>query len=165
MNFVVLTAALSGANAALYVASRMLFSSARKGWAPRILGTLNKAASPKPAVLASSWGIVVALVLERWAPREAFVSILGAALFGLMLSWLVSFAAHVNFRRRLPSAEALAMRSPFGGWGSVAGFGLVSAAILHTWWTSRISMISGVTYLVLLTIIFFAVRKNRQTPD
>src|SRR5215470_171378 len=34
MNFVVLTAALSGANACLYVASRMLFSLARTGWAP-----------------------------------------------------------------------------------------------------------------------------------
>ena len=34
MNFVVLTAALSGANAALYISSRMLFSLARTGWAP-----------------------------------------------------------------------------------------------------------------------------------
>ena len=37
MNFVVLTAALSGANAALYISSRMLFSLARTGWAPRAL--------------------------------------------------------------------------------------------------------------------------------
>src|SRR5437588_2243576 len=34
MHLVVLTAALSGANAALYVSSRMLFSLARSGWAP-----------------------------------------------------------------------------------------------------------------------------------
>ncbi len=34
MNFVVLTAALSGANAKLYVASRLLFSMGRTGWAP-----------------------------------------------------------------------------------------------------------------------------------
>src|SRR5439155_1358474 len=36
MNFVVLTAALSGANAALYVSSRMLFSLARTGWDSRV---------------------------------------------------------------------------------------------------------------------------------
>ena len=34
MNFVVLTAALSGANAKLYAASRLLFSMGRTGWAP-----------------------------------------------------------------------------------------------------------------------------------
>ena len=34
MTFVILTAALSGANAALYAASRVLFSLARTGWAP-----------------------------------------------------------------------------------------------------------------------------------
>jgi L-asparagine transporter-like permease len=80
MNFVVLTAALSGSNAALYVSSRMLFSLARRGWAPAVLGRLNAAGSPRPALLASSFGIVVALVLEKWAPKDAFVYILGAAL-------------------------------------------------------------------------------------
>ncbi|MGH9566833.1 MAG: amino acid permease, partial [Candidatus Angelobacter sp.] len=38
MNFVVLTAALSGANASLYVTSRMLFSLSRSGYAPRRMG-------------------------------------------------------------------------------------------------------------------------------
>ena len=41
MTFVILTAALSGANAALYAASRVLFSLARTGWAPAVLGRLN----------------------------------------------------------------------------------------------------------------------------
>ncbi len=41
MNFVVLTAALSSANANLYVASRMLFSLARGGYAPPALGRLK----------------------------------------------------------------------------------------------------------------------------
>src|SRR6266478_3180809 len=100
MNFVVLTAALSGANAALYVSSRMLFSLARTGWAPAAFGRLNAAGSPMLALLASSYGIVVALVLEKWAPEDAFVSILGAALVGLLLAWVVSLAAHVSFRER-----------------------------------------------------------------
>src|SRR5262249_493351 len=46
MNFVVLTAALSGANAALYISSRMLFSLARTGWAPSFLGRLSSKGSP-----------------------------------------------------------------------------------------------------------------------
>ncbi len=49
MNFVVLTAALSGANAKLYAASRLLFSMGRSGWAPAALGKLNAAGSPRLA--------------------------------------------------------------------------------------------------------------------
>ena len=164
MTFVVLTAALSGANAALYVASRMLFSLARSGWAPARLGRLNAAGSPKLALLASSYGIVVALVLEKWAPKDAFVYILSAALFGLMLSWLVSLAAHVVFRRRLSSKEAMAlpMRSPIGAWGSVLGLALVAAAVLKGWWDSRVNLFSGLVYLLILSAAYVLMRPARK---
>jgi amino acid transporter, AAT family len=162
MSFVILTAALSGANANLYSASRMLFSLARRGWAPAPLGRLNAAGSPKLALVASSYGVVVAVVLEKWAPRNAFVYILTGALFGLMLSWLVSLAAHISFRQRRSSAQiaALPMRSPLGAWGSIVGLSLVTAATLKTWWDSRVSLISGVSTLLLLTIAYMFLRSG-----
>jgi len=156
MSFVILTAALSGANANLYSASRMLFSLARGGWAPAALGRLNTAGSPQFALVASSYGIIVAVVLEMWVPGNAFVYILSGALFGLMLSWLVSLAAHVACRRQMSSdqVKALAMRSPVGAWGSILGLALVTAAILKTWWDSRVSLISGVSALLILTVVY-----------
>ena len=167
MNFVVLTAALSGANAALYVSGRMLFSLSRTGWAPAIFGRLNHEGSPKPALVASSFGIVVALVLIKWAPKDAFVSILGAALVGMLLSWLVSLAAHVVFRRRI-SADALAalpMRSPFGAWGSAIGFVMVIAAILESGVKSHLTLISGAVYMVLLTVAYWLIRARRRSRE
>jgi L-asparagine transporter-like permease len=165
MSFVILTAALSGANANLYSASRMLFSLARKGWAPAPLGRLNAAGSPQLALVASSYGIVVAVVLERWAPRNAFVYILTGALFGLMLSWLVSLAAHISCRRRMSSSQvnSLPMRSPLGAWGSVLGVTLVTAAILKTWWDSRVSLVSGLSTLLLLTVAYMFLRSGDGT--
>jgi L-asparagine transporter-like permease len=165
MSFVILTAALSGANANLYSASRMLFSLARKGFAPAPLGRLNAAGSPQLALVASSYGIVVAVVLERWAPRNAFVYILTGALFGLMLSWLVSLAAHISCRRRMSSSQvnALPMRSPLGAWGSVLGLTLVTAAILKTWWDSRVSLVSGLSTLLLLTVAYMFLRSGDAT--
>jgi amino acid transporter, AAT family len=165
MSFVILTAALSGANANLYSASRMLFSLARKGWAPAPLGRLNAAGSPQLALVASSYGIVVAVVLERWAPSNAFVYILTGALFGLMLSWLVSLAAHISCRRRMSSSQvnALPMRSPLGAWGSVLGLTLVTAAILKTWWDSRVSLVSGLSTLSLLTVTYMFLRSGDAT--
>jgi len=167
MSFVILTAALSGANANLYSASRMLFSLARGGWAPTSLGRLNKAGSPRLALMASSYGIVVAVVLEMWVPGNAFVYILSGALFGLMLSWLVSLAAHVSCRRRMSSSQvnALPMRSPLGAWGSVLGLTLVTAAILKTWWDSRVSLISGVSSLLILTAAYMFLRSGSKVSS
>jgi L-asparagine transporter-like permease len=166
MNFAVLTAALSGANAALYAASRTLFSLARNGWAPAGLGKLNRAGSPTFALITSSFSIVLAIVLERWAPQQAFVSILNAALFGLLLSWLVSLASHARFRQRTSAGELalLPWRSPLGATGSVIGFVLVVLAILKTWWDSRLSFLSGVVYLIVLNVAYLLLRKSRHQP-
>jgi amino acid transporter, AAT family len=162
MNFVVLTAALSGANAALYISSRMLFSLARTGSAPRVLGRLSAKGIPTLALLASSYGIVVALVLERWAPAKAFEYILRGAFFGMMLSWIISLAAHISFRSRLTRAQSaeIPARSPLGKWGSIIGLVVVLASTAKTWWDSRINLIVGLTFLITLTISYFLIRPH-----
>jgi amino acid transporter, AAT family len=166
MNFVVLTAALSGANAKLYVASRLLFSMGRSGWAPSRLGKLNPSGSPRLAVLISSYGIVTALIIENWAPKQAFLYIMGAAFLGLILSWVISLAAHVSFRRRLTAQQvaALPMRSPLGIWGSALGFVLVSIAVVHTVFSSRVNEISGLIFFAALTLAYLLLKGPRRVP-
>ena len=164
MNFVVLTAALSGANAKLYVASRLLFSMGRSGWAPSGLGTLNASGSPRLALLVSSYGIVTALIIENWAPKQAFLYIMGAAFLGLILSWVISLAAHVSFRRRLTAQEvaALPMRSSLGIWGSMLGFVLVSIAVIHTVFSSRVNEVSGLIFFAVLTLAYLLLKRPRR---
>ena len=163
MNFVVLTAALSGANAMLYVASRMIFSLARTGWAPANLGRLNHEGSPQNALLYSSFGILFALALALWAPMNAFRYIVGAAFTGMILSWLVSLAAHISFRcrRRPEELAALPLHSPLGIWGSIAGFTGVSFALLQTWLYPRVNLWSGLACIGVLTAAYLVLRKQR----
>ncbi len=160
MNFVVLTAALSGANATLYVASRMIFSLARTGWAPPSLGRLNHEGSPQNAVFHSSFGILFALAVVLFAPQNAFRYMLGAAFTGMILSWLVSLLAHIKFRRRLLRSElsALPLRSPLGIWGSVVGFIAVTVALLQTWLHPMINMWSGLTLVGVLVLTFLVLK-------
>jgi len=164
MNFVVLTAALSGANAKLYVASRLLFSMGRTGWAPAILGNLNASGSPRLALLVSSYGIVTALIIENWAPKDAFVYIMGAAFSGLIFSWVVSLAAHISFRRHLTTQQlaAMPMRSPLGIWGSMLGFLLASATVLHTLFATRLNAIGGLSFLAALTLAYLSLKRRHQ---
>lgn len=163
MNFVVLTAALSGANAALYISSRMLFSLARTGWAPQPLGHLSRNGAPTFALITSSYGIIAALLLERYAPAHAFEYILRFALFGVTLSWIISFAAHIQFRRRTPDeAATIPFRSPLGKWGSIVGLLLVLASVAKTWFDSQVNLISGLTMLIGLTLAFAVIKASRQ---
>ncbi len=164
MNFVVLTAALSGANASLYVTSRMMFSLARSGYAPRRLGGLNHHGVPMGALLASMVGIVLAIVLQLLAPERAYLYIINAALVGGMIAWLVSLLAHVQFRRNISPEQlaALQLRSPLGATGSILGFVAVVAAVACTWWVSQSSVAakSAGFYLLILSVAYWGVKRK-----
>ncbi len=163
LNLLVLAAALSGANASLYAAARMLFSLARSGFAPQALGRLNAAGSPRLALLGSSGGIVVAMAAQTFAPKAAFLYALGAALFGGMAAWMIALAAHISFRRRA-SKELLAslpMRAPGGAVTSAIGFAGMAVAFFATWHTSlRITMVCAPILLAALTIAYFLAPKK-----
>jgi L-asparagine transporter-like permease len=162
MNLVVLSAALSGANASLYVTSRMLFSLARSGYAPKRMGVLNAHAVPMGALLASMLGIVAAILLQL-RTKNAYLYIINAALVGGMIAWLISLLAHVRFRRTVSAGQLaeIGLRSPLGAAGSILGFVAIVASIACTWWVSQSSVAakSAVIYLVVLSAAYWLVTK------
>jgi L-asparagine transporter-like permease len=164
MNFVVLTAALSGANASLYVTSRMLFSLARSGYAPRRTGQLNHHGVPMAALMASMVGIVIAIIVQLRAPERAYLYMINTALIGGMLAWLVSLLAHVRFRQTVSvdQLRALGLRSPLGAAGSILGFIAIIAAIASTWFVqqSAVAARSAIFYLLILSAAYWLVRKK-----
>jgi amino acid transporter, AAT family len=166
INFVVLTAALSGANACLYVTSRMLYSLAESGYAPAKLAELSANGSPRNAVLVSATGIVVALVVQYITPQNAFLFIIGSSLVGGMLAWCVALASHVAMRKKLSPEEiaALPMRAPGGAAMSVMAFIGIVAAVGLTWWVPqiRITIVTAGPYVLLLTVFYFLARKRRS---
>ncbi len=164
MNFVVLTAALSSANALLYAASRMIFSLARTGWAPARLGRLNHEGSPQYAVALSAFGILFALVLVLWAPENAFRYMIGAAFTGMILSWLVSLAAHIRFRtlRTHEEIALLPLRSPLGKWGSVIGLVMVTVALIQNLLYPRMNLWSGLACFGVLMVTYLFAKKRRK---
>jgi L-asparagine transporter-like permease len=76
---------------------------------------------------------------------------------------VVSLAAHVVFRRRMTAEEVahLPMRSPLGSFGSVIGLVVVVATIAKGWWDSPINLVSGILYLVVLTIAYYLLKAQR----
>ncbi len=165
MNFVVLSAALSGANAALYAGSRILFSLSRTGWAPASLGRVNHSGSPQFAVVASSYGILVALALALWAPQNAFRYLIGAAFTGMILR-------PAGFPRRpyplSPPPVPATTRRPASAL-SARQLGvparllvLVTIATIQTWLSPIVNLWSGLTCLAILVAAYLLLKSHQK---
>jgi len=168
MNFVVLTAALSGSNASLYVTSRLIYSLAESGYAPRKLTELTATGAPRWAVLVSTLGIFVALGVQYATPQNAYLYIIDASLFGGMLAWAIALASHIAMRRKLSALEiaALPMRAPGGATASALALVAIIAVVLFTGWVpqTRVTLLTAGPQLLLLTLFYWAMRSRRQRP-
>jgi L-asparagine transporter-like permease len=109
MNFVVLTAALSSVNTNLYLSTRMLFSLGRGGYAPKWMGRVSRNGVPHPALLASTGGIIAAIVLAVKAPQNAFLMLYGVAVAGMLFVWLVILSTHLRFRKAIGAERAASL--------------------------------------------------------
>jgi L-asparagine transporter-like permease len=158
MNFVILIAALSAMNSQLYITTRMLFSLSRAGQAPRRLGVLTARGIPFNALLASTSGVAVAMVLSVIAPGSAFLMMVGISVFGAMFTWMMIFVTHFCFRRARVQGGHPASR--FQMWGfpgtTLLGAGLMAALLVTTAFTEafRTTLIFGLPYLGCLAIVY-----------
>jgi len=157
MNFVVLTAALSSANANLYLVTRTLYSLARGGFAPRALGTLDRNGIPRAALVASSAGLAAAVLVQTLWPDSAYVWFFGVALFGGLFVWLMIFVTHLKF----PVDPTLAATSG-SRVSSMLGAAVVLAVMVSTAWIPglRATILSGGPWLVVLAIGYAATRRS-----
>ena len=166
INFVVLTAALSSMNCNLYLATRMIFSLARAGYAPESLGRVSHKGTPFAALLFSAGGLAAAVLLVYCFPGSAYVYMLGISLFGGLFAWLMIFVTHLSFRRHWDSRtdRALPIRVKFFPFTTVAGGTAVLAILISTWWTEgmHVTLQAGVPWLVVLTIFYFTWGRKRE---
>ena len=113
MNFVVLTAALSSANANLYVIVRTAFSLARAGFIPPSFGAVTGRGTPLVALIVSSVGLGAGVVVQGLWPATAYAWFFSVALFGGLFVWLMIFvdAHRVSAAGRLRWVPTPARRS------------------------------------------------------
>ncbi|HEX2687067.1 MAG TPA: amino acid permease [Kofleriaceae bacterium] len=152
MNFVVLSAALSSANANLYLISRTLFSLARAGFVPPTLGDVTRHSAPVNALLVSSIGLGVAALVKALWSDSAYPWLFGVALFGALFVWLMIFVTHIAFRR------------PAHPLGSYVGAILIAAILISTWWVPGLgsTLLAGGPWLLLLAIGYWASSMSRR---
>ncbi|MBT2368378.1 amino acid permease [Streptomyces sp. ISL-10] len=135
MEIVVFVALLSALNANLYGASRMVFSLAERGEAPKGLLRVTGSGVPRRAVLASvAFGFVSVLLNLRW-PDSVFLYMLNAVGAVLLFVWALIAVSQLRLRRRIEAEapERLTLRMwafPWLTWAALAAMAAILVLML-----------------------------------
>ena len=163
INFVVLTAALSGANSGIYSSSRMLFKLAHEGDAPKIFGRLSKHVVPDMAILGISGGILLGFIADIFATvfskttTDMFVIVFSSSVLPGMIPWFVILLAELRFRKHNPSLmKDHPFKLPLYPLSNYFAFAMlvVIVAFMFVNPDTRISVIAGTVVLVVAVLAY-----------
>ena len=98
LNFVVLTAAISVYNSAIYSNSRMLYGLAGTGEAPAFFRKLSPHGVPVRGILVSSGITLIVVALNYFLQGHVFMYLMMIATCAAVISWVVICITHLKFR-------------------------------------------------------------------
>lgn len=148
INFVVLTAALSACNSAIFSTSRTLFVLAQSKQAPKRYANTSDKAVPVSSLLFSSVILFVIVGLNYVLPATVFDIISGVSTLSFIIVWVCLVYVHYLYRKQQAGVDEFKMPLyPVSNWLTIIFFILVIALSA-----------AGITYRISLifTVIWFA---------
>lgn len=170
INFVVLTAALSGCNSGMYSCGRMLYTLAKNRQLPAFLGKVSSHGVPVNAVVATIVCLLLGSCLNYIIPNasEVFVYVYSASVLPAMAPWFVVLCCQGRFR----AAHAEEMKShpfkslfyPYANYLTIAFLIVVIIGMCLNEGT-RVGLLSGVAFLVVVGVVYYALGLGRRTTE
>ncbi|MCS4293857.1 lysine-specific permease [Comamonas sp. BIGb0152] len=99
MNAVVLTSVLSAGNSGMYASTRMLYTLACQGMAPRIFGRLSRHGVPVMALLATTVMAGLCFFSFLFSPQTVYLWLLNLSGMTGFIAWLGIAISHYRFRK------------------------------------------------------------------
>ncbi|WP_461169369.1 amino acid permease [Arthrobacter sp. Z1-15] len=158
-------ALLSALNANLYGASRMVYSLAERGDAPKGLLRLNKAKAPFLAVIISVAVGVVSTMLELFFPDRILPALLNVVGSTVLLVWASVLLSQFVLRRRADRAgEALKLKMRGFPYVSLAGIVMLAAILVLACFdaAARTQLLSTVALTVCIAVACKIARNSRE---
>jgi amino acid transporter, AAT family len=167
INFVVLTAALSSCNSGIFSTGRMLFNLSHQNQAPKVFGKVGKTGVPTNAILLSAAVLLIGVVLNYFVDEKVFTYITSVSTFGAVFTWVIILVTQIKFRKGLSKDEVNGLTfkmfwSPFMSYVSIAFFLFVVVLMAFNDGT-RIALIVGPIWMILLLVMYFGYYKNKMT--
>ena len=171
INFVVLTAALSGANSGIYSSSRMLFKLAHEGEAPKTFGKLSKRIVPDRAIVGITSGILIGFLLNlimstmNKSIGELFVVVYSSSVLPGMVAWFVILISELKFRKN--NSHLMAehpFKLPLYPYSNYFAFAMLLVIVVFMFINpeTRISVGVGAGVLVLASLVYMLKHRNKK---
>ena len=171
INFVVLTAALSGANSGIYSSSRMLFKLAHEGEAPKAFGKISKRIVPDRAIVGITSGILIGFILNlimstmNKSMGELFVVVYSSSVLPGMVAWFVILISELKFRKN--NSHLMAehpFKLPLYPYSNYFAFAMLLVIVVFMFINpeTRISVGVGAGVLVLASIVYMLKHRNKK---
>jgi len=167
INFVVISAAASACNSGMFGTSRMLYSMASAGQAPKLLTHINARKVPSRCLAVSVAMMLVGVLLNYLVPADAFNYAISGVLVFLIWTWSVIVVSHLGYRRavRAGTKPAVAFRlpgCPITNW-IVLVFLAAVVALMTLHFDTRIAFYAAAVWFVVLIGIYSMARPGRRT--
>ncbi|CAO1611489.1 amino acid permease [Brochothrix thermosphacta] len=165
INFVVLTAAASSCNSGIFSTSRMLYGLANHKRAPKIFRKLNSRNIPGVSLYFSSAVLLIGVLLNYFIKNAITVFTIVTSISSLLFIFIWSMIV-ISFVRYRKSNKELAAKSIFKmpGASFMPAFMLIFFAgvlvMLAIAPDTRISLICGAVWFLLLFVIYRVFNKN-----
>ena len=99
MNAVILTAVLSAGNSGMYASSRMLYSMAKEGMAPKVFGKVTKRGVPLNAIILTTIVASLCFLTGVFAQNTVYIWLVDASGLAGFIAWLGISLCHYRFRK------------------------------------------------------------------
>ena len=156
VNFVVLTAAVSSCNSAVFTTGRMLYSltSGSKNKFAKKLGILSKRGLPTNAILLCTLLIALSVILDIIIPSGVFDFISSEATTCFLYIWSLIVIAHYKYRKSLSVEEikALPFKMPLFPYSNlfVLAFMVMVSIVLLFQLSTLIALLGSVIWFVVM---------------
>jgi AAT family amino acid transporter len=168
INFVVLTAALSGCNSGMYSCGRMLYALAKNRQVPAFLGKVSKSGVPVYGIAVTIAVLLIGSCLNYLIPNpeQVFVYVYSASVLPGMVPWFVVLISQLRFREahaeKLKDHPFKSILFPYTNYLTLAFLAcvLVGMAINPD---TRISLLVGGIFIAAISLIYFGLGMNRRS--
>ncbi|MCR3757584.1 amino acid permease [Clostridium felsineum] len=178
MNAVILTSVLSCGNSGLYVSSRMLYSLAKEGKAPKFLAKVNKRGVPMNALYVTAIVASTAFLSSLIGEGKVYYLLYNASGITALFAWLGIGICHYRFRKAYVAQgrdlKDLKFKAKFYPYGPILAIILCVIIIFgaNIWifqaptfsWFDFISNYICIPIFIALYLIYKFVKKTKVVP-
>lgn len=175
MNAVILSSVLSAGNSGMYASTRVLYSMAKQGMAPKWLARLNSRGVPAAALIVTTSVGMLAFLASFFGDGVVYIWLLNASGMCGFINWLAIAVSHYRFRKAYVAQghelKDLPFRARWFPFGPIFAFLLCLVAIIgqgnfggETDWYTLFATYISVPLFFAIWFGYRLVKKSKIVP-